>query len=548
MDHAGAGIGGLDSTGGPIGSQGDRTMRRDTQISETVGTLPRDFVAVGAPAWQEEETFAESLASWMERAPWLLISGALHFVLFLIIAAVPWSTFDPVEEQLIAASLEETLEERIEIEEEPITEELPPEDSVDEPVIESFNNYVSDDQDTADEEWVFDQPSVSENPFQGDATNGDLGIGGDRSGSGLGPGGRRLRRRAAPRKTALSVALGLAWLADHQDEDGRWDADDFMKHDPLQDPTTGAGDPNHDVGLTALALLAFLGDGQSMTQGTYQDTVRRGTRFLVSQQDRDTGFIGQAVGQSYVYDHAIATLALAELVRMDQSILLRSRAQAAVNALSRQRQPYGVWGYHPPPSGNSDTSVTGWALFAFKAAQDCGLRIDEEALVATRLWLDEMTDEGTGRVGYFERGSRSSRVPGTNDSFAPERGEALTAVGLLCRFFLGDTPQNNTTMRAHADLIAKRPPRWNPEAGDCDMYYWYYGSYAMFQMGGTYWSQWNRAMESAVLESQRRDGASRGSWDPVGPWGAQGGRVYATATMVLCLEVYYRYARLTGAR
>ena len=81
------------------------------------------------------------------------------------------------------------------------------------------------------------------------------------------------------------------------------------------------------------------------------------------------------------------------------------------------------------------------------------------------------------------------------------------------------------------------------------MYYWYYGSYAMYQMGGNqYWNAWNKAMKKAVVESQRKDGDFLGSWDPVGPWGFAGGRVYSTASMVLCLEVYFRYAKVLGAR
>jgi hypothetical protein len=35
-----------------------------------------------------------------------------------------------------------------------------------------------------------------------------------------------------------------------------------------------------------------------------------------------------------------------------------------------------------------------------------------------------------------------------------------------------------------------------------------------------------------------------GSWDPSGPWGTAGGRVYSTALLTLCLEVTYRYERV----
>jgi hypothetical protein len=39
-----------------------------------------------------------------------------------------------------------------------------------------------------------------------------------------------------------------------------------------------------------------------------------------------------------------------------------------------------------------------------------------------------------------------------------------------------------------------------------------------------------------------------GSWDPVGAWGRDGGRVYSTALCALILEVYYRYNNVPGAR
>jgi hypothetical protein len=80
------------------------------------------------------------------------------------------------------------------------------------------------------------------------------------------------------------------------------------------------------------------------------------------------------------------------------------------------------------------------------------------------------------------------------------------------------------------------------------MYYWYYGSLAMFQVGGTAWNKWKKAMVPTVVQSQHADGSGRrtGSWDPIGPWGADGGRVYATALQVMCLEVFYRYDRVFG--
>ena len=65
-----------------------------------------------------------------------------------------------------------------------------------------------------------------------------------------------------------AVAEGHQWLAAHQDEDGKWDCDGFMKHDSADSEICdGPGNAVHDVGVTGLALLAFLGDGSTMRAG-----------------------------------------------------------------------------------------------------------------------------------------------------------------------------------------------------------------------------------------------------------------------------------------
>ncbi len=72
------------------------------------------------------------------------------------------------------------------------------------------------------------------------------------------------------------------------------------------------------------------------------------------------------------------------------------------------------------------------------------------------------------------------------------------------------------------------------------MYYWYYATLAMFQVGGEPWKKWEAAMKPAIIDTQRRDGdycLYKGSWDAIDPWGGDGGRVYSTAAMALCLEV-----------
>ncbi len=504
-------------------------------------------IAPRTTSW-EEESFGDALYQWMDRAPWIAISGMLHLVAFLILAAIPWSIFDEEQPQVITTAIEpvevpEILEpeEPVEVIEPEQLSEVVPEVEIDQPVQSELfteeNSTTPDGDPMLDSVAPFD--SVSPEAIVGIGPGGPPGSAG-RFGTGAGgPGGK---------PGARCVKIALDWLAEHQDADGGWDADGFMKHDPAGDRTDGPGYANHDIGVTGLALLAFLGNGHTMTRGVHKEVVRRGIKWLASEQDRESGLFGEEIGHAFLYDHAIATLAMCESYYLDRSTVLKSKVQRALNYISRARNPYGVWGYSVPPDGTNDTSVTGWMVLAMKSAEDAGLRVDREAFVAAAQWFDEMTDPGTGRVGYRETGSASSRVRGMNDQYPVEKGEALTSVALLCRFFLGQDPAEEPLMGQHADLILSALPQWDPEGLGCDMYHWYYGSYAMYQMGGDHWRRWRKAMEPAVIESQRKDGAARGSWDPVGPWGKPGGRVYSTATMALCLEAYYRYGRILGGR
>lgn len=331
-----------------------------------------------------------------------------------------------------------------------------------------------------------------------------------------------------------NVQLGLAWLASHQEEDGSWNPSAFADHDPTGDRSTGAGEPHHEVGVTGLALLAFLGDGHSMVRGDHKDVVIKGFKWLVAQQNRDTGLFGDEVGQAFLYSHAIATLAVCEAYYLDKSIILKGRAQKAVNYILRARNPYGVWRYDSPPNGDNDTSITAWMMQVVRSADDAGLKVDRESWVAARQWLDEMTDEGTGRVGYTERGSTSSRVPGMNDWFPTDQFEALTAAGLYTRFLAGEAIHAVTpVMQQHADLVVLTKASLENPKIPMDAYALYYSTRAMYQMGGSYWEEWSKALRSTIIETQCKDGAARGSWDPNGPWGYSGGRVYSTAMMVL---------------
>ena len=253
------------------------------------------------------------------------------------------------------------------------------------------------------------------------------------------------------------------------------------------------------------------------------------------QQDRETGLIGLPASHDFLYGHAIATYALCEVYNVSKSPLLKRNCRLAVDYVVKARNPYGAWRYDVPPVGDNDTSVTGWMMLALKSAERAGLAVEQDAFEGAHSWIDMVTDPETGRVGYSEVGSRSARIPGINEHYPADSGEAMTAIGLSIRVALGETdPTKYPSLQKGGDLILRSLPAWDDHQFTSDMYYWYHATRAMNELGGTYAEKWNAAMDGA---GQRAYDHAKGSWDPIGPWGYAGGRVYSTALMAMCLSL-----------
>jgi hypothetical protein len=514
----------------------------DSEDLRVVSSLPKP--------WEVERTFHDALYEWMASAPWLAISAAAHGVILLVMLMIPWDLLDPPQGVVIVTHTEQP-------ELDPFVDPPPPEvpqpveqDPTDDPqLVDTTPVEDPSDVETPDEQpTTGEQDELAQSPFEGKGDNPVIGIGpsgggkyGGRFGDGGRPGGK------GGRETELSVGESLAWLAAHQSGDGSWDCDGFAANcGRIHSGSScdGPGEATHDVGVTGLALLAFLGDGNTTREGPYREQVAKALAWLKEHQDQDTGIFGEKSGHSWMYDHTIATLAMCEAYYFSKNPLIKRSAQDAINLISQARNPYGAWRYNYPPTGESDTSVTGWCVFAMASAKDGGLVIDPEGFTGAAQWIDEVTDPATGRTGYDTIGSASSRVPGLNDQYPTDKGEAMTAVAILSRVFMEQDVSKLPIVDKGAELLKQRLPEWDPDGLGNDIYYWYYGSYALFQLGGPRWDAWNKAAKKALVDNQRHDGDFKGSWDPKDAWGHAGGRVYMTALGALCLEVYFRYARV----
>jgi hypothetical protein len=503
------------------------------------------------------------------KTPWWVISTGIHTAAFLAIGFF-WAVQARPEEAAVVVSPLRKPRPLPELEKprdlDPNKKVLDMQKSVEDPVYKK-DAEESDHNETDDNE-EFKQAKgdsldfVSDKPFKGKGTYdvvGGGGGGGGRYGSRLGGKRNLVARGGGGGDTEDAVLAALKWLSRHQSADGSWKVQGYVseckkiaKYAQGGNCTPNPGHEDFDAGVTGLSLLAFLGAGYShLSKDTYDgicfgDVVRKGLQWMMSHQDPE-GCIGSRNAQKYMYNHTICALAMSEAYGLTGSNLFKDQAQKAVDFVIAAQNPGKGWRYSYK-CGDNDSSVTGWAVMVLKSAEISGLTFPRSGYDGTRAWLDEVTEEGYGRVGYTHKGTGKVFVPGLNENF--DHHEALTAIGVMARIFM-DKNKADPRLSAGCDLLLRDKPKWDGNA--IDFYYWYYASLALFQYdgpSGPKWKAWNEDMKNALVKNQNTgaSGCKNGSWETVDRWSGEGGRVYATAINALTLEVYYRYANVFGTR
>ncbi|WP_165248484.1 hypothetical protein [Paludisphaera soli] len=352
----------------------------------------------------------------------------------------------------------------------------------------------------------------------------------------------RAERSGASPASEQAVERALDWLSRHQDSDGRWDGgtaryadgevvpgdDDFTVHCPAGQACFGeCAYWEADTGLTALALLTFLGAGYTHEDGKYATTVSRGLGFLLRQQkpDGDLRGVSNTVG---MYCHAMATLALCEAYALSLDERLRTGAERALGFLAKARARDGLSWRYAPGASVGDTSILGWVVMALKSASEIGVPIADQPSLekGAATWLERVADGDAKGLAKYQPW----------EDVTP----TMTAEAWACRQFLGLGGPGPASTEAAAFLL-----KHDSDKGKTNVYYWYYATLAMYQHGGRPWAEWNGRIRDRLVALQRPTGHQAGSWDPDDSvYGARGGRVYTTALAALSLEVYYRYLRL----
>ncbi|MHC4957971.1 MAG: HEAT repeat domain-containing protein [Planctomycetota bacterium] len=347
--------------------------------------------------------------------------------------------------------------------------------------------------------------------------------------------GRADRYRKASGKVKHAIDYALDWLERFQDREGenagRWHPAEFVNHAPGM---TGQGVKHYGAGVTGLSLSAFLAVGRAD-----DPAVKRGLDYLARIQ-RPDGLFAAPISMHFMIDHAFATTALCEAWLITNDPRYRDTAQRAVNVIVAARNPFLGWRYEPR-GGENDTNVTVAALTALFLANAGGLDVPIEAFLGGGAWLLSMT-ETAGAIGYNMRGGSCARPEGLQERFPPDESESMTAAGLWGLHLVARFGVEAPDLRECEKSCLKLLPLWS--GGRTDMYFWHYGSLYLHAAESKGDKRWKAALIKALGPAQRDQPATFiGSWDPAGPWGKDGGRVYSTALNALSLATPYRFAQ-----
>lgn len=335
--------------------------------------------------------------------------------------------------------------------------------------------------------------------------------------------------------TVKAVSQGIKWLADSQENVGKWS------------PQKYGGREEYTVALTGLSLLCFTAEGNTHVKGKYAKTVNRAVKYLISVQEPN-GLLNTPLPKNrsvnYMYNHGIATYALLEdyfiahnYPESESNELTKTLGESIIKAVSfivQSQSNNGGWGYLSN-SQLPNTSVTVWQVQALRLASMLDIPGVDNALRKSYQWLGDVTNDN-GLVDYKESADY------------PNSPYALTASGITAYLWIDSLPvmkseENNVIKKRLDNLYNKQIALFSENlplsksATDNDFCYWYWGTMVMISPDNQEWQKWNAQIKEILIKNQ----AENGTWQFNDKWGMFGGQLYTTTMAILTLQVYYRY-------
>jgi hypothetical protein len=250
--------------------------------------------------------------------------------------------------------------------------------------------------------------------------------------------------------------------------------------------------------------------------------VQKGTDFLLS-CCRPDGYIAHSAGESNMYGHGIATIALAELYGQTRDPNIRPKLQRAVQLIVNTQNAEGGWRYQPRVA-DADVSVTVLQVVALRAGKNCGLDVPQETIDRAVKYVRACCDRETGGFRYIPRDMRGP-------------GFARTAAAIYSLQVCGlyDDPMVLRGSKFLFERFRIRESEWFTYGN-------FYAAPAQYMIGGETWKKWYGRVKPTLVANVKRSGENF-YWQPLD---ADRGvnDVFATAVYTTILAVPYGYLPL----
>lgn len=349
---------------------------------------------------------------------------------------------------------------------------------------------------------------------------------------------RVLNKRHINDELKASVKKGLARLAELQEQNGSF--------------TKGGGGVT--IAVTSLAGLALVASGSTPDRGPYKDQVRKTMDYLLSQQDRNTGYISNPTDGSRIHGHGYATLFLAQILGSMQlpaeKEKLTDSISRAIKCIERGQTGFGGWGYVPDDLTWDEGSTTVCCIQALRAASDAGINVSRTVIQKAIKYMYDTADasnfthEGVEYAGYTFRYSLGSGWSSQSYSLAAAGVATLNGIGVYSE---GATWKENDIGKVYRgalywvrykfdDFINRR----KSGQGSLDTSHFYYGHFYACQAmwnapDEAYFDEYFPKMRDLLIDEQKRNPAGNGGWAS-----QSYGEAYTSAFALLILQVPFQ--------
>ncbi|MFZ4396401.1 MAG: prenyltransferase/squalene oxidase repeat-containing protein [Kiritimatiellia bacterium] len=315
--------------------------------------------------------------------------------------------------------------------------------------------------------------------------------------------------------TDRAVLAALNWLQREQQADGSWKGSQ-----EIVTPT-----------LTALALLAYLGHGETPRSAGYGTNISQAIHWLCENQDESGLFQGR---DNRNYTHPIAALALTEAYGLTLDPRDQAVARKAIARIIKGQRPDGGFGFNLDKAARNDTVFMSWCAQALAAARMVKLDVPglERALDKTSYALRQKAGPNGdfGESGPGWAGNVAAGIVGLQLSGASQVTETLKALNLLAALTFAQITEDSL-----------------PAPGTSHFQAAWYMTQSRFQAGEETFRSWNKSLAFELTGSQNRQRNLLTKWVDLGHWQPTGTNVTKEAIIqdtcygALMLEVYYRY-------